>query len=156
MFYYIKFRVLVWNHDVLQSWFILWVFHRAAYLCMASVWLSGATSQRQTQGFFQPAAPKGIWGRSVFHPNHRIYLPSSEGQPVRGDRVCLEKGRGPECVRVFECVFCVGPCLLEGWRAGLGWHSDCVTLGSFKMFKNVDVMDPKRKTSQSGDTHPTD
>ena len=128
MFYYIKFRVLVWNHDVLQSWFILWVFHRAAYLCMASVWLSGATSQRQTQGFFQPAAPKGIWGRSVFHPNHRIYLPSSEGQPVRGDRVCLEKGRGPECVCVClsVCFVWVHVCLRGGeldWGGTvIVWH----------------------------------
>lgn len=30
----------------------------------------------------------------MFRPDHRIYLPSGEGQQVRGDDVFLEKVRG--------------------------------------------------------------
>lgn len=72
----------------------------------------------------------------MFHPDHRIYLPYSEGQPVRGDGVCLEKGRGPECVCVClsVCFVWVHVCL-RGGRLDWAGTDDCVTLGSLQIEK---------------------
>lgn len=134
--------VLLFNY-VLQTYF--------SFRC----WTEQPISAKSGQGWVDPpyrckhkasfkqSYSKVIWGHLVFHPNHRIYLPSSEGQSVRGHGVFLEKVRGPVCV--FACI-----CLLEGWRVGLEKHGNCGTLGS--LWLKVD--DPKRKMSQRKSAHP--
>lgn len=76
---------------------------------------------------FRQSSSRGTWGHSVFRPDHRIYLPSGEGQQVRGDDVFLEKVRGGakgSTVRVCLCVRVYLPvhvCLRGGEWVGLVW-----------------------------------